>query len=78
MEENNTDLRELVRELSVYEKKLVSLPNSFFRGMFYGLGFFFGSAILVAVIAYILTILFRNSPLSNQFQDLMNTINTIK
>ena len=78
MGEDNKELKELVKELLVYEKKLVSMSNSFYRGIFYGLGFFIGSAILVAVIIYILSLLLRNSPVSNQFQELINTVNNLK
>ena len=78
MEEKEKDLKELVSELTYYERNIASLWWSFLRGIVSGLGFFVGSAIVAAILVYVLTIIFRNSPVSSQFQDLMTTIKSIK
>lgn len=76
--ENEKDLKELITNLVTYEKKISSVWWSFLRGIASGLGFFIGSAIVAAILIYVLTVLFRNSPLSGQFQSLMDAVNTIK
>lgn len=49
---------ELIKSLQMltrYEKKLSSLSWNFLRGIFYGFGFFIGSAILAGVLILILS-----------------------
>ena len=76
--EDNKDLKELVQELVKYEKKITSYWGSFMRGVLSGVGFFTGSAIITAAIIYVLTIIFRNSPMASQFEDVLNTIKSLK
>ena len=49
------ELRRSIERLTVYEKRLASLRYSFWRGVFYGFGFFIGSAILATVIISLLS-----------------------
>ncbi len=49
------DLKYYTRQLARYERKLSSLSWNFWRGVVYGLGFFIGSAILAALLIYILS-----------------------
>jgi hypothetical protein len=44
-----------IKFLEKYERKLSSLWWNFWRGIVYGLGFFIGSALLAAVIIYIMS-----------------------
>lgn len=52
-----TDLREAIEKLEASQAKVVSLPWNFYRGIFYGVGFFVGGTLLVGLIIYILTFL---------------------
>lgn len=44
-----------IKKLEKYEGKLSSLWWNFWRGIVYGLGFFIGSALLAAVLIYVLS-----------------------
>lgn len=55
MNENDKEYREALISIAKNEKKLASLKWNFFRGVIYGLGFFIGSALLAAVLIYILS-----------------------
>jgi hypothetical protein len=47
--------KELIRELTIAQRRVMRLSGVFWRGVFYGLGFFVGSALLAAVLILILT-----------------------
>lgn len=49
------EIKFYIKRLARYERKLSSLSWNFWRGVVYGLGFFIGSAILAAVLIYILS-----------------------
>jgi len=48
------DLHTVLYDLKKSQKKQSSLKWNFWRGVFYGFGFFVGSAILVSLVAYVL------------------------
>jgi len=50
-EEYNESIKELIK----YEKMIVNPWRNLVRGIFYGFGFFIGSAILAAALIYILS-----------------------
>jgi predicted membrane protein len=64
----------LVKQLVKYEKKLSSLWWNFCRGVVYGLGFFIGSAILAAVLIYILGRVDGNGFIGRYFHDIITII----
>jgi len=52
------DLRELhdtISELRDFQRKQSSLTWNFWRGIFYGFGFFIGSALIAAGLLYVLS-----------------------
>ena len=51
-----TELKEAILKLEEVQSKNVSLLQNFYRGIFYGFGFFIGGTLLVGVIIYILTL----------------------
>ena len=55
MEKEIKELTKEVGELAEAEKKQASPIWTFLRGAMYGLGIFFGSAILAAVVIYVLS-----------------------
>lgn len=76
--EEEKNLKELVVELASYERRISSLWWNFLRGITYGLGFFIGSAIVTAVVIYLTTQLFHNTPLADSLNGLINTYNSVK
>jgi hypothetical protein len=52
---NDEELRKSIIVLTKYERKLSSLHHSFWRGVFYGFGFFIGSAILAGLFIWVLS-----------------------
>ena len=52
---HDDELKFYIKRLAKYERKLSSLSWNFWRGVVYGLGFFIGSAILAAVLIYVLS-----------------------
>jgi len=50
-EEYNESIKELIK----YEKMIVNPWRNLVRGIFYGFGFFIGSAILAAALIYVLS-----------------------
>lgn len=49
------ELKYYTKQLARYERNLASLSWNFWRGVIYGFGFFIGSAILAAVLIYVLS-----------------------
>ena len=81
MNENNeqkialTKLADAVKLLGDNQKKEFSLRWNFWRGVFYGFGFFIGSAILAAILIYILTrFAAGNNAWSHFFQKIADVI----
>lgn len=60
------DLKESLERLTYYENKLASLKWTFWRGIFYGFGFFVGSVVLAALFIYILS-LFDTAPIIGEY-----------
>lgn len=52
---DDQELKKALVDMAKAQKKLSSLWLTFCRGVFYGLGFFIGSAILATVVIYILS-----------------------
>jgi|GEM_PF-1260525 len=48
------DFRTIIAEIRIYQKKQASLKWNFWRGVFYGFGFFVGSALIATALVYIL------------------------
>ncbi len=63
MNENNeikSETKELaaaLHSLAKYKKREISLSWNFWRGVFYGFGLFVGSALLAAILIYVLAAL---------------------
>ena len=66
--ELNSDIKKLTKVVN----KSNSLWLAFFRGIFYGLGFFIGSAILAAVLIYILSRLQGWAYIGDVIQKILN------
>lgn len=78
MEKEPEDLQKLVKSLVRYEHKLTSLSWNFWRGIVYGLGFFIGSAMIAAILIYILSRVFHNSNLPSEIRDIIDIYKNIK
>ena len=52
LNEDLQDLHEVLEKLKDYQKKQSSLRWNFWRGVFYGFGFFVGTSILVSLLVY--------------------------
>lgn len=73
-----TDLKDAVDKLEAVQEKTVSLPWNFYRGVFYGVGFFVGGTLIVGVIIYVLS-LFNTAPLIGDFiTKILNVVNSTK
>ena len=60
------ELENILKKLTAIEKNRLSLKHAFLKGIFYGLGFFVGSALLVATAIYILS-LFNTAPIIGDY-----------
>lgn len=78
MEKEPEDLQKLVKSLVRYEHKLTSLSWNFWRGIVYGLGFFIGSAMIAAILIYILSRVFHDSNLPSEIRDIIDIYKNIK
>jgi hypothetical protein len=47
-------LQNILDDLNKYQKRQASLRWNFWRGVFYGFGFFIGSVLLTAALVYVL------------------------
>lgn len=72
------EFSKLVGQLVKYERKLSSLSWNFWRGVVYGLGFFIGSAILAAVLIYVLGRVEGNGFIGRNFHDIIEIIKNTK
>lgn len=54
LKEDLHELHLILDDMRKYQQKQSSLRWNFWRGVFYGFGFFIGSAILVSALAYVL------------------------
>lgn len=74
----STDLQQAIEKLEITQAKSVNLAWNFYRGIFYGVGFFIGGTLLVAIIIYVLT-LFDTAPLVGDYvSKILNVIDTPK
>jgi hypothetical protein len=71
---NEHEFTELVKQLVKYERRLSSLAWNFWRGIVYGLGFFIGSALLAALIIYILGRVEDGSAVGRYLQDFVEIL----
>lgn len=67
------DLQESIENLAKYEKKLSNLSWNFWRGVIYGFGFFIGSAILAALLIYILSRLENGSTIGTFIHNIIES-----
>ena len=74
----NLQLNESIKRLTAVTEKSASVRWAFLRGIFYGLGFFIGSAILAAGVIYILSKLQGWGFIGNFVEAIMNTSEKIK
>lgn len=61
-----TELTKAIKELDKKQQKVVSLSWNFYRGIFYGLGFFVGGTLLVGGILYLMS-LFDTAPIIGDY-----------
>jgi len=71
------ELKKTLLDMAKSQKKAASLWWNFLRGVFYGLGFFIGSAILAAAIIYILSKLEGWDIFGGSIEQIINTANNI-
>lgn len=75
LKDDDQELKELLRKLIQTQAREVSLFQTFLRGIVSGFGVFVGSAVLVALLIYILS-LFNTAPIVGGYVE--KIINAIK
>jgi hypothetical protein len=78
MENDKDRLASSIESLAKSEAKSASALWSFLRGMFYGVGFFVGSALLAAAIIYILSKFEGSSFIGGFIHDVVNNASKSK
>jgi len=61
-----TTSEDRLNKLIKLQEKQISLTRNLFRGIFYGFGFFIGSAVLVGLLIYILSLI-NTVPIIGQY-----------
>ncbi|MEI8143418.1 MAG: DUF5665 domain-containing protein [Candidatus Berkelbacteria bacterium] len=80
MQDELRELRSVIHQLNKNEKRQLSLSWHFWRGIFYGFGFFVGSAILATIIVYSLSHLQinENTVIGNFFENVLRLFERAK
>lgn len=76
--QNENQLNDSLEKLTKATEKSASVRWAFFRGIFYGLGFFIGSAILAAGLIYIFSKIEGWGFIGNFIGEIMSTSEKIK
>lgn len=76
--ENENQLNDSIEKLTKATEKSASVRWAFLRGIFYGLGFFIGSAILAAGVIYILSKIEGWNIFGGSIEQIINTVNNTK
>ncbi|MCL5411014.1 MAG: DUF5665 domain-containing protein [Patescibacteria group bacterium] len=76
--EKENQLNDSIEKLTKATEKSASIRWAFLRGIFYGLGFFIGSAILAAGLIYIFSKIEGWGFVGNFVEEIMNTSKKIK
>jgi uncharacterized phage infection (PIP) family protein YhgE len=61
-----TDLKKEIEILNKKQEKIISLAWTFYRGIFYGLGFFVGGTVIVGILIYVLSF-FNTAPIIGEY-----------
>ena len=72
------ELKKALVDMAKAQKKSASLWLTFCRGVFYGLGFFIGSAILAAAVIYVLSRIEGWSIFGGSVEQIIETVNNTK
>ena len=73
-----SELKEAINKLEMVEKKAISLKWNFYRGIFYGFGFFVGGTLIVGAIIYILSFLNTAPIIGEYISKILTFVNTTK